>query len=229
MKLWALHHLAYEYAILLDSDFELQRPVDLGNLVEQHRGELLPTPVSSFPLDQIVLQNTNRLLGASHAIFPLELPWIVERRHARHLIQYMAKRLKLSSDHAVFAALLQSSKVYFEIVLYRLFVLQNAPATFSQRVAKPVLASIRARHVNSTRKGLKPPHFLFDMPLTPDERNALGYGVVSEYICKAIQKDTPTPPASSSGASSCCDCWMHVHNDRRNVTVTFLPEAQPHV
>ena len=216
-KLWALHHLIYEHALLLDSDFEVRAPVDLAGLVASHKGELLAGPVSTLRIDRMVLHNVNRLIGANFTTFPLELPWVISKVHLDRLCDFLVHNFRLQKAHDLYPALLHHPQYFFEIILYRLYVLATAPQAFTTVVTESSIRMLHARYRNNTvgKRGLRPA-FLFDMPLNEGERDALNYHVISEYTWLELKRqlqlrDKYTHHRSNVPVSS---CWLHIHTDR---------------
>ena len=231
-KLWALSHLNYDHALVLDSDFVFGPvAVHLTSLINVHKRTLVPNPSDGLMwIDQMVLRNVNELLDSKYTIFPLELPWVIESSLLGELLRFLVQKLSVSSVPALFVELMQKhTKVYFEVILYRLFVLAHAPGTYTQVVDEATLRRLRREYgrlvvgdpgPNGTQVfRMAPPIFLFDMPLTQAEREALNYPFTSSYVWqeapRGLPTEQPSQPSQTGQSGGCCS--IRIHNDRTTV------------
>jgi hypothetical protein len=121
-KLWCLDTLDYKNVLLLDSDFEFINAINISKEIEKRGNNLYITNTLDilYELDQKVLHSINKLFHKNYKIFPLNLHWIVNKKIFTHFINYLKK--KTNGNYIDF--MLKDSGIYFEIVMYHLFLFE---------------------------------------------------------------------------------------------------------
>ena len=112
-KFYGLLKLNYKYCFMLDSDFSFIKKTYIIRDIQKYKNKMfLNTPIIN--LDKNVLTKCNSVLQSKFQYFPLESPWIFEKE----------KILKLNEKINI-KSLFSNKNRIFEIILYRLFLLQN--------------------------------------------------------------------------------------------------------
>lgn len=112
-KFYGLLKIDYKYCFMLDSDFSFIRNTYIIKDIQKYKNKMfLNKPIIN--LDHNVLDKCNSILESKFQYFPLESPWIFEKEK----ILKLNKKINLKS-------LFNNKKKIFEIILYRLFLLQN--------------------------------------------------------------------------------------------------------
>jgi len=167
----------------------------------------------------MTLNHTNDLLGTSYNLFPIEPPWLIDKQLLMRLVAYLREALQVESIAHVFPKLIEDkSKVYFEIILYRLFVIRSAPQTFTRVTDEMTIRRLRRRYSGSRIAGSMP-MYLFDMPLNSHDRHALDYPAVSASVWWALQE--------MGYANASTSAWLRMHNDRYDRIPTSATRLLP--
>ena len=112
-KFYGLLKINYKYCFMLDSDFSFIRNTYIIKDIQKYKNKMfLNKPI--IKLDHKVLQKCNKILQSNFQYFPLESPWIFEKE----------KILKLDNKINI-KSFINNKLTIFEIILYRLFLLQN--------------------------------------------------------------------------------------------------------
>lgn len=218
-KLWGLQRMQpFQHAIILDSDFMLTQPVpSVEFLAWTHKDVLYATP-SREQAKNSTLKSTNLMLGGTNlTAWPLDPPWVIDGVQLERFLAHLANHnLPQKGDRSLASLIryLLSAKAptFFEIVVYRLFVLATAPQTYPRTYDEESMRALQKKHKQV---------YLFDMVLNGSEREELGYYVGRHLHLAAQQQEhqqRPPPPQQQQSEASAlvrqC-CWMTVHNDRR--------------
>jgi len=168
-KFWGLEILNYNNLLVLDSDFEFINNINISNEI-YNRGNIIHVTNKydiMFDLDKSVLDNINQLLNINSIFFPLNLYWFINKELFVHFINYLNSRLNNINYNDY---ILNESKIYFEIVMYKLFLLN-----FFQN---------RLNIIDYTDLSYKyQKYFLFDMNLDCNEINTYNANMaISNYI-----------------------------------------------
>lgn len=121
-KLWCLDILDYRNVFIVDSDFEFINAINISKEIENRGNNLYITNTLDilYELDQKVLHSINKLFHKNYKIFPLNFHWIVNKKLFTYFINYLKK--KTNGNYIDF--ILKDSGVYFEIVMYHLFLFE---------------------------------------------------------------------------------------------------------
>jgi hypothetical protein len=120
-KLWGLEILNYDNLLLFDSDFEFINPINIYDEAKKNCGNIHITYYKMTDFDKNVLNNANELLNINSTVFPLNLYWFINKELFTLFINYLKSRLNNSMNYNDY--ILYHSKIYFEIILYYLFIL----------------------------------------------------------------------------------------------------------
>mmetsp|Transcript_40555 Transcript_40555/g.100181 ORF Transcript_40555/g.100181 Transcript_40555/m.100181 type:complete len:236 (-) Transcript_40555:694-1401(-) len=211
--MWAWVRLPHEYVLVLDSDFALLRPVDLAAVVAEHgRALYIATRRrhrrrrrSLIELDKLAVATAAQLLGVPPIRVPLlDMPWVFERG------QRLEMHARLRARHGDYIGALLDPKAHgggsawpvFEIIIFRTWQIR-CYASWRTDSALPADA-LRKRLIDE----LIDRHrvvFLFDAPLTREERARLRYPAVAAYV----------DPVDNEGEEL---AWLLIHTDRINNT-----------
>jgi len=120
-KLWGLEILNYDNLLLFDSDFEFINPINIYDEAKKNGGNIHITYYIMIDIDKNVLNNANELLNINSTVFPLNMYWFINKELFTLFINYLKSRLNNSMNYNDY--ILYHSKIYFEIILYYLFIL----------------------------------------------------------------------------------------------------------
>lgn len=179
-KLWGLERLKYDNIMIMDSDFEFINSININDEMEKHADIIYENSYSLIMFDKLVLDNINELLKTEFHMFPLDLLWIVNKQYFTRFLEDLAK---IKPDYVEF--FLDSSKIYFEIIMYRFFILKNFPKQFQ-------VININDLCIKYDKK------FVWDMDLDEEELKKYKNIVISNLV-KTENKDY----------------LIRVHNDRK--------------
>lgn len=211
-KLWALAQIQAPRTLVLDSDFliaganrtSLPRAIDAYARVDY----CLKTRVL---WSQVVVRETNGLLGSDFGDFPLDPPWIYERAVVHGLLRHLARAPGLSNgsvvdtydDMHVPRALVHHPKPLFEIVLYRFYARMVSTQNQSLCVRK------RPPGADAYRRALG---VILEAGLSEHQRAAY-------HLPGALATRLP-PPATTrrdlQDGRCCSACWLLTYMDRAN-------------
>jgi len=179
-KLWGLEMLNYENIVIFDSDFEFINKVNLSALIREKGNNIYVNSYSISGFDKQVIDNINALFSTDYQMFPLDMLWVINK----HLFTGFMKYLSVLKPD-IFEFILLSQDLYFEIIMYRLYVITNFPDQFS------------FKDINTLCKKYDK-KFMWDMPLTKGEQSDYDYDIA---ISRNIDLDKSR-------------FYICVHNDR---------------
>lgn len=154
-KLWALDILEYNNLLILDSDFEFINKINIYDEINNNSKTIHITNTYNllFDFDKKILDNINNLLNINSNIFPLNLYWFINKQLFKKFIDYLISKIN-TNDYINF--ILNSNNIYFEIVMYNLFLINFYKDTLNI--------------IDYTELSIKyQKYFLFDMPLINSE------------------------------------------------------------
>jgi hypothetical protein len=166
-KLWGLETLNYENIVIFDSDFELINSVNLNTLIQEKGDRIYVNSYSISYFDKRVIDNINALFSTNFQMFPLDMLWVINKRLFTEFMKYLRT---LKPDILEF--FLDSQDLYFEIIMYRLFIISKFPNQFK-------LIDINNLCVKYDKK------FMWDIPLTNQEQidNDYDIAISRNIVC----------------------------------------------
>jgi hypothetical protein len=179
-KLWGLETLKYENIVIFDSDFEFINNVDISLLIQEKGNRIYVNSYSISYFDKRVIDNINALFSTKFQIFPLDMLWVINKRLFTEFMKYL-RTLKPN----ILDFFLESHDLYFEIIMYRLFIISKYPSQF-------ILIDINNLCIKYDKK------FMWDIPLTKQEQLNNDYNIA---ISRNIECDKSR-------------FFISVHNDR---------------
>jgi hypothetical protein len=151
-KLWGLEKLNYENIVIFDSDFEFINKVDLSALIQEKGDRIYVNSYSISCFDKRVIDNINAFFSTDFKMFPLDMLWVVNKNLFTEFMKFLRT---LKPDILEF--FLNSQDLYFEIIMYRLYVISQFPGQF-------ILKDINNLCVKYDKK------FMWDIPMTKQEQ-----------------------------------------------------------
>lgn len=166
-KLWGLDILNYNNLLLLDSDFEFINHINISNEIINKGNDIHITNTYDMLIDfdKDVINNINELFNMNNNYFVLNLHWIINKELFNKFIIYLKSIIHNYEDY-----ILHERRIYFEIMMYKLFILKYFRNSLNI--------------IDYTELSLKyQRYFLFDMPLDNNEINIYHANVaIGNYV-----------------------------------------------
>jgi hypothetical protein len=128
-------------------------------LIQEKGDRIYVNSYSISVFDKQVIDNINALFSTDYQMFPLDMLWLINKTLFTEFMKYLRTLKPEILDFILF-----SQDLYFEIIMYRLYVINKYPEQFS-------CTTINALCAKYDKK------FMWDMPLSKEEQSDYDYDI----------------------------------------------------